>query len=102
MWTRMEHEQQAGSPSRRTHHNHRDGGRRGVGALYVVIAAGVLLSGCAPSTQPSVRSPAQQNKVKLHAELRKAQTTAGIPQAVLQPIGTQENPPAASQTNRSD
>src|SRR5258706_1217202 len=102
MWTRMEHKQQAGSPSRRTHHNHRDGGRRGVGALYVVIAAVVLLSGCAPSTQPSGRSAAQQNKVKLDAELRKAQTTAGIPKAVLHPIETQESALAASVTNGAD
>jgi len=98
----MEHKQQAGLPSRRTDHDHRGSGRRWVGALYVLIIAVVLLSGCAPGTQPSVRSAAQQNKAKLDAELRKAQTTSGIPKSVLHPIETQESALAASVTNGSD
>src|SRR5258706_10509332 len=102
MWTRMEHKQQAGLPSRRTDHDHRGSGRRWVGALYVLITAVGLFSGCAPSTQPSVRAAAQQNKAKLDAELRKAQTTPRIPKGVVYPIETQESALAAGGAKRSD
>src|SRR5262245_35060299 len=82
MWTPMIREQQAGSPSRRTDHGGSGIGRRCTGVLCVLFVASVLLSGCASSSQVNPRVAAQQNKAKLDAELRKAVTTAGIPQVV--------------------
>src|SRR5258708_12746886 len=77
---------------------------RGVRTLWALIAAvAVLVSACASSPlSDSTDSAATHNKPKLDAELQHAQTNAGIPPTVLQPIKTQENALTAAITHRSD
>jgi hypothetical protein len=67
-----------------------------LGMLIGMLA--VLLAGCASSAQ----SAAAQNKAKLDTELRHAQSSAGIPPELLQPILAQESTLAANVTNGTD
>jgi hypothetical protein len=76
-------------------------GARTLWALITVVA--VLVSACASSApSDSTGSAAQQNKAKLDAALQHAQTSAGVPPTVLQPIETQERALAAGIANGSD
>src|SRR5258708_1972445 len=77
---------------------------RGVRTLWALIAAvAVLVSACASSPlSDSTDSAATHNKAKLDAELQHAQTNAGIPPTVLQPIKTQESALAAGIAYGSD
>lgn len=61
---------------------------RWVMALLVVVVISMMLAGCGSDPNQPV---AQQNKARLDSELRHARTTLGLPDAMLQPITSQED-----------
>ena len=61
---------------------------RWVMALLVVVVISMMLAGCGSDPNQPV---AQQNKARLDSELQHARTTLGLPDAMLQPITSQED-----------
>ncbi|MGO8950793.1 MAG: L,D-transpeptidase [Ktedonobacterales bacterium] len=69
-------------------------------SLAIIVAA-MLISGCAQAA-PNGRAIATENKAMLDRELRTAQVSAGVPQALLQPIEQQEGGLTTAMSNGSD